>query len=75
MLAPIPGQSATVLVALATIGVMPSPTSAGKVSSVPPPAIELIAPATAEMRTMARRRNAEGRPCAKANALALRAER
>ena len=52
MLLTVPGQSATVLVAFATIGEMPSPTSAGKVRSVPPPAMAFIAPATAEMRTM-----------------------
>ena len=40
-----PGQSATVLVALAEIGGSPSQTSAGNVNSVPPPAIELTAPA------------------------------
>src|SRR5882762_1503194 len=40
-----PGHSATVLVALATSGVTPSATIAGNVSSVPPPAMELIAPA------------------------------
>src|SRR6266702_4221284 len=42
-----PGHSATVLVALATRGVTPSPTMAGKVSSVPPPAIAFTAPAAA----------------------------
>src|SRR5688572_24346070 len=51
MLPSAPGQSATVLVALATIGEMPRPTRAGKVSSVPPPAIELTAPATADATT------------------------
>src|SRR5258705_13141621 len=39
------GSSATVLVAFATIGVRPAAMSAGKVSSVPPPAIELTIPA------------------------------
>jgi len=37
-----PGQIATVLVALAVTGGSPSQTSAGKESSVPPPATELI---------------------------------
>src|SRR2546422_11583422 len=40
-----PGQSATVLVALATSGVTPSATIAGTVSSVPPPAMAFTAPA------------------------------
>src|SRR5438094_8703102 len=40
-----PGQIATVLVALAVIDGSPSQTSAGKESSVPPPATELIPPA------------------------------
>src|SRR5207248_3482148 len=40
------GQSATVLVALATSGVTPSATIAGNVSSVPPPAMAFTAPAT-----------------------------
>src|SRR3954451_4902352 len=40
------GSSATVLVALATIGVSPAAMRAGKVSSVPPPAIELTMPAS-----------------------------
>src|SRR3712207_1661316 len=61
MLPSAPGQSATVLVALATIGGIPSPTRAGKVSSVPPPAIELTAPATAEARTTSGRRSAAER--------------
>ena len=38
------GQSATVLVALATIGEIPSPTRAGNVNSVPPPATEFMTP-------------------------------
>jgi hypothetical protein len=38
------GQSATVLVAFATIGAMPRPMRAGKVSNVPPPAIAFITP-------------------------------
>src|SRR5438045_4177117 len=38
------GQSATVLVALATIGVIPSPTRAGNVRRVPPPATEFMTP-------------------------------
>jgi hypothetical protein len=41
-----PGQSATVLVAFATFGSSPSQSRIGKVMSVPPPAIEFIAPAT-----------------------------
>src|SRR2546423_4233880 len=40
-----PGQSATVVVALATSGVTPSATIAGNVSSVPPPAMAFTAPA------------------------------
>jgi hypothetical protein len=40
-----PGQIATVLVELAVTGGSPSQTSAGKESSVPPPATELIPPA------------------------------
>src|SRR6188474_347974 len=46
-----PGQSATVLVALAVIAGTPSPTNAGKVISVPPPAMELIAPPMAAAST------------------------
>jgi hypothetical protein len=38
------GQSATVLVAFATIGEMLRPTNAGKVRSMPPPAIEFMTP-------------------------------
>src|SRR6188472_2970440 len=50
-----PGQSATVLVALAEIGGSPSQTSAGNVSSVPPPAIELTPPArSAAVKTSSR---------------------
>src|SRR5690348_12591224 len=40
------GSSATVLVAFATIGVSPAAMRAGKVSRVPPPAIELTIPAS-----------------------------
>jgi len=40
------GSNATVLVAFATIGVRPAAMSAGKVSRVPPPAIELTIPAS-----------------------------
>ena len=47
MAASAPGQSARVLVALAMIGARPSQSSAGNETSVPPPASELIAPATA----------------------------
>ena len=50
------GQSATVLVAFATMGGMPSPMSAGKVSKVPPPAIAFMTPLTvARITTTARR--------------------
>jgi hypothetical protein len=51
------GHSATVLVALARIGEIPSPTSAGKVSSVPPPAMEFMTPLIAAMMTTRTRRN------------------
>jgi hypothetical protein len=44
MLARVPGQSAAVLVAFATTAGMPSATSAGNVTSVPPPAIALTIP-------------------------------
>src|SRR5262245_45511002 len=49
-----PGDSETVLVALARIGGRPSQTSRGKVISEPPPALALTAPATvaAAKRTM-----------------------
>jgi hypothetical protein len=40
-----PGQIATVLVALATIGGKPRNSNTGKVTMVPPPATELMAPA------------------------------
>jgi hypothetical protein len=40
------GHSATVLVAFATIGGIPRPMSAGKVSNVPPPAIAFMTPLT-----------------------------
>ena len=47
-----PGQSATVLVALATIAGIPSPTRAGNVTSVPPPVMAFMAPPiTAEITT------------------------
>ena len=45
MLPTVPGQMATVLVALAVTEFRPSQMSAGNDTSVPPPAIELIAPA------------------------------
>jgi hypothetical protein len=48
------GTRPTVLVAFAISGGIPRPISAGKVSSVPPPAIAFIVPATAEMAAMAR---------------------
>jgi hypothetical protein len=41
-----PGQIATVFVAFATIGFLPIHRRAGKEMSVPPPAMELIAPAS-----------------------------
>ena len=44
MLPTAPGQRATVLVALAMSPGTPRPSNAGKVSSVPPPAMELTAP-------------------------------
>jgi len=53
-----PGHNATVLVALATRGVTPSPTMAGKVSSVPPPAIAFTAPAAAAAMNASTRRAA-----------------
>ena len=54
MLVMAPGQSATVLVALAMIGGTPNPTSAGKTSNIPPPAIALAMPAsTANAHTTA----------------------
>ena len=45
MLPTVPGQIATVLVALAVTEFSPSQISAGKEISVPPPATELMAPA------------------------------
>src|SRR6185503_10818723 len=62
MLVTEPGHSATVLVAFAVSGGIPRPTSAGKVSSVPPPAIEFMTPAATEMSTTALRRWAEMAP-------------
>ena len=52
MLAKEPGHSATVLVAFAGIAGTPRASSAGKVSSVPPPAMELAAPLTALISAM-----------------------
>ena len=46
ILATEPGQMATVLVALAILGAMPTKTSAGKVKKLPPPATELRVPPT-----------------------------
>ena len=43
-----PGESDTVFVAFARIGSRPSQTSIGNVISEPPPAIELMAPATVD---------------------------
>ena len=45
MLPTVPGQIATVLVAFAVTEFSPSQISAGKETSVPPPATELMAPA------------------------------
>src|SRR5271157_2335317 len=45
MLPTVPGQMATVLVALAVTDPRPSQIRAGKETSVPPPATELMAPA------------------------------
>ena len=49
-LANAPGHSATALVAFADNGGTPSHTTAGNVTSVPPPATELIAPPMAAAR-------------------------
>jgi hypothetical protein len=46
MLPTVPGQIATVLVAFAVTGLSPSQISMGNETSVPPPATELMAPAT-----------------------------
>ena len=46
MVPTVPGQMATVLVALALMDGSPSQMSVGNVSSVPPPATELMVPAT-----------------------------
>src|SRR6185369_1649559 len=48
-----PGHSATVLVPFATLGSSPSQIRTGKVSSVPPPAMELITPAANAAHSMA----------------------
>ena len=45
MLPTVPGQMATVLVALAATELSPNQISVGKETSVPPPAMELMAPA------------------------------
>src|SRR5437899_2362197 len=51
-----PGHSASVLVALATMGLRPVQTSVGNVIRVPPPATEFTPPASrAATRTMGRR--------------------
>src|SRR5882757_7847720 len=47
MLPEVPRTSASVLVALATIGGVPNRSSVGNVTSVPPPATALIAPPAA----------------------------
>ncbi len=44
MVPTVPGQMATVLVAFALMEGSPSQINVGKVSSVPPPATELMAP-------------------------------
>ena len=55
MLPMVPGQIATVLVALAETEFSPSQMSAGKETRVPPPATELMAPARkAEVKATAR---------------------
>jgi hypothetical protein len=59
MLPTVPGHNATVLVALAVIGGTPSHMSAGNVSRVPPPAIELTAPPAAAAATMRARWEAD----------------
>src|SRR5689334_5089671 len=59
MLLNAPGSSATVLVALATSGVSPAPTSAGKVISVPPPAIAFTIPAARAAAATTSRRSRE----------------
>src|ERR1700761_2111274 len=46
MVPTVPGQMATVLVAFALMEGRPSQINVGKVSNVPPPATELMAPAT-----------------------------
>ena len=46
MLATVPGQTAAVFVAFAAIGGMPVKIRAGKVMKLPPPATELIVPAS-----------------------------
>ena len=46
MVPTVPGQMATVLVAFALMDGSPNQISVGNVSSVPPPATELMAPAT-----------------------------
>src|SRR5262245_38865484 len=48
-----PGTSATALLAFATIGSRPSHSKVGNDSSVPPPAIAFIAPATSAARNIA----------------------
>ena len=47
-----PGHSATVLVPFATLGSSPSQIRTGNVSKVPPPAMELIAPAANAAHSM-----------------------
>jgi hypothetical protein len=50
MLATEPGQSATVLLALAILAGIPTNMSAGKVKKLPPPATELSVPPTTARR-------------------------
>lgn len=59
MLAMVPGHIAAVLVAFAEIGAIRVKSSAGKEMKLPPPATELIVPATnaAEKRKHASRRD------------------
>ena len=59
MLLSAPGHSATVLVALAVSAGTPSPTSAGKVSSVPPPAMAFTPPPSTEAMNTAASASAE----------------
>src|SRR5688500_9188370 len=57
-----PGHNATVLVALAESGGLPSQTIAGNVRSVPPPAIEFTAPPASAARNTRRKPPGDTRP-------------